>query len=338
MARATNAIVTQNGGKNLDTPKFSVAIRGNALQDLMKAALKDDEAVKRLTGTLISVVSTSEQLQNCVPSTIVAAALRGEGAGLILGHGYHIVPYGNTAVYITSYKGLIQLAIAGGDVEDIDVVAVREGEYIGRNRRTKRPEFDFSIYKTDEEEAQHPIIGYYAYVEKKDGYFRGEYMSMNAILDHDDYYSKSFSKDTYLKMVSGEMTADAVKSLKSKSPYYSEPEIMFGKTVLRKLLNSGYVILAASTNINKVLKTDDAVEAEMDAIASFDVVDVDSSTGEIRSESVQNVPETQESASTGSNAAKAEKPKKAAQKPVDAEYTEIGGGAEADALSGFFDD
>lgn len=338
MARATNAIVAQNGRKELDTPKFSVAIRGDAMQDLIRKSVRDEDSAKRLTGTLISVVSSSEQLQQCNPATIVAAALRGEGMGLTIGMGYYVVPFGNTAAFILGYKGEIQLALAGGDVADMDVVEVREGEYIGRNRKTKRPEFDFSIYKTDEEAEKHPIIGYYAYVEKKDGYFRGEYMSLNAILDHADTYSKSFSKADYLKMVSGEMTADGIKSLKSKSPYYSEPETMFKKTVMRRLLNSGYVILAASTNLKRALEVDDAAEAEMDAIASFDVVDVDSSTGEIRSESVQSAPEAPEIVNADGNTEKTEKPKKATQKPVDAEYTEIVDGAEANALSGFFDD
>lgn len=338
MARATNAIVAQNVGKSLDKPKFSTEICGEALQTLMKKSLRDDEAVKRLTGTLISAVASSEQLQSCVPATILAAALRGEGAGLILGIGYHIVPYGTTAVYITSYKGLIQLAIAGGDVKYIDVIAVREGEYIGRNSRTKRPEFDFSIYKDEEEEKQHDVIGYYAYIEKKDGYFRSEYMSLNAILDHADKYSKSFSKSEYLKMVNGQMTPDDAKRLKNKSPYYAEPEIMFGKTVMRKLLNSGYVILAASTKINKVLNMDDTVEAEMDAIASFDVVDVDSNTGEIRFESVQSVPETQETEKASSDTAKTAKSKEKAKSAVDADYTPVAEDTPDDVMNGFFGD
>ena len=71
---------------------------------------------------------------------------------------------------------------------------IREGEYVGRDRRTKRPEFDFSIYATDEEAEKHPIVGYYAYVEKRDGFFRSEYMSIGAILDHAEQYSKTFDK------------------------------------------------------------------------------------------------------------------------------------------------
>lgn len=338
MARANNSIVAANGNSMEKSPKFSVAIRGDAMQDLIRKSVRDEDSAKRLTGTLISVVSSSEQLQQCNPATIVAAALRGEGMGLTIGMGYYVVPFGNTATFILGYKGEIALALAGGDVADMDVVEVREGEYIGRNRKTKRPEFDFSIYKTDEEAAQHPIIGYYAYVEKKDGYFRGEYMSLNAILDHADTYSKSFSKDSYLKMVSGEMTADGVKSLRSKSPYYSEPETMFKKTVMRRLLNSGYVILAASTNLKRAMEVDDAAEAEMDAIASFDVVDVDSNTGEIRSESVQNAPETQEAEKVSNDTVKTAKSKEKTKSAVDADYTPVEENAPEDVMNSFFSD
>lgn len=334
MARANNAIVAQQGSRGNESAKFSVAIRGDAMQDLIRKSVRDEDSAKRFTGTLISAVSGSEQLKNCNPASIVAAALRGEGAGLMLGQGYYIVPYGDTAVYQIGYKGLIQLALSGGDVADMDVVEVRDGEYIGRNRKTKRPEFDFSKYATDEEAALHPVIGYYAYVEKKDGYFRAEYMSLNDILNHAAAYSKSFSKETYLRMVSGAMDADELKRTRKSSPYYSEPETMFKKTVMRRLLNSGYVFLAASTNISKAMADDYAAEADADAVASFDVVDVDSETGEIHSESVQVIPEDKDEPEASSDAAEKKTRKPKAQNIVDAEITSDS----ESAISGFFDE
>ena len=59
------------------------------------------------------------------------------------------------------------------------------------------------------------------------------------------------------------------------------------KTVIRRLLNSGYVQLRAITNIDTVLEREDEEAKDADALASFDVMNVDPSTGEIFEQSVQ---------------------------------------------------
>lgn len=179
------------------------------------------------------------------------------------------------------------MAMAGGDVADMDCVEIREREYVGRNRRTKRPEFDFSIYATDEEAEKHPIVGYYAYVEKRDGFFRSEYMSIGAILDHAEQYSKTFDRTKYRQLISGDLSPEEAERLKKKSPWYSATETMMKKTVIRRLLNSGYVQLRAITNIETVLTQEDEDAKDAEALASFDVMNVDPSTGEIREQSVQ---------------------------------------------------
>lgn len=81
-------------------PSFSLAVTSPSMQGMIKKALGSDAAAARVTSTLISAVNASDQLRACEPSTIVAAALRGEGMGLIYGHGYYVVPYGSVATYI----------------------------------------------------------------------------------------------------------------------------------------------------------------------------------------------------------------------------------------------
>lgn len=201
------------------------------------------------------------------------------------------------------------MAMAGGDVADMDCVEIREGEYVGRNRRTKRPEFDFSVYATDEEAEQHPIVGYYAYVEKRDGFFRSEYMSIGAILDHAEQYSKTFDRSKYRQLISGDLSPDEAERLKKKSPWYSSTETMMKKTVIRRLLNSGYVQLRAITNIETVLTQEDEDAKDAEALASFDVVNVDPGTGEIREQSVQVNPED-------ADASEAAQPETAEENPV----------------------
>lgn len=250
--RVKNSLTPQtaNVGKE---QSFAVAISDSTFQRLIAKSVPDAASVKRLTGALISIVSANEKLQQCSTMSIVAAALRGEGMGLTLGREYYVVPYGNMATYILGYKGLLALLIATGEVADTDCVEVRQGEYKGRDRRTKRPSFDFSVYETDEDAEKHPIIGYYAYVEMKSGYFRGEYMSVGDILDHAERYSKAFDRAQYNKLVAGELTPKDADALKSKSPWYGSTETMMRKTVIRKLLNSGYIRLSNSAELNNAL-------------------------------------------------------------------------------------
>ncbi len=201
-------------------PTFSMAITAPNTQQMISRALKNDKMAARFTSTLIGAVSASEALKACDPGTIIAAGLRGEGMGLIYGHGYYIVPYGSVATYLMSYKGYIQLAMSTGYYADIDCVEVREGELEGRSRRTGKPVINLAKYDTDEERESHKIIGYYAYFELKDGTFRYEYWSMDKLLKHADRYSPAFKLDKYNALVKGELDAKEQAKLLNGTPWY----------------------------------------------------------------------------------------------------------------------
>ena len=241
--KAQNSLVQKQEKKT-----FSSVISSDGAQKLIRASLKDDGSVKRFTGTLISVVNASEQLSACDPGSVISAALRGEGAGLIYGQGYYVVPYGKSATYITSYKGWIQLAIATGMYADIDVLDVREGERKGRDPRTGKPIIDMSVYDTDEEREQHPIVGIKAYFILKDGYYREEYWSMGEILNHANRYSQAFSRELYEKWQEGQpLTKDEQYKVANGSPWYTNTIRMAKKTVLKSLLTSGFAPLSNET-------------------------------------------------------------------------------------------
>lgn len=269
--------------KNNDKKPFSAVISGEGAQKLIRASLKDEASVKRFTGTLISVVNASEQLRNCDPGSIISAALRGEGAGLIYGQGYYVVPYGTSATYITSYKGWCQLAIATGLYADIDCIEVREGERRGRDKRTGKPIIDMSVYETDEERETHPIIGYKAYFELKDGYYREEYWTVDKILQHADRYSQAFSRNLYSRWQNGgDLTDKEQRTVTSGSPWYTSFDRMAKKTVLKSLLTSGFAPL---TNEVKSLLSNEPESGEAvlpdfgdDVIPDYTVVE---STGEV---------------------------------------------------------
>lgn len=250
--KASNTLAPQKKEKQT----FSMAVRGDALQGLIKASVPNAADASRLTGTLVSAVAASPQLQACNPASVVAAALRGEGMKLTYGQDYHLVPYGEKCQYIIGYKGLLHLLIATGEVADTNCITVREGEYKGRNKKTKRPEFDFSVYETAEEEEQHPILGWYFYVELRNGYTASEFMREGDVILHATRYSQTFDLETFQKLNRGEFNPQEAERIKQKSPWYGNFDIMARKTVIRKLLNSGFVPLANTADIRRALDTD----------------------------------------------------------------------------------
>lgn len=322
--RAQNTL-TQRAEKK----PFSAVISGEGAQKLIRASLKDDGSVKRFTGTLISVVNASEQLRNCEPGSIISAALRGEGAGLIYGQGYYVVPYGKTASYMTSYKGWVQLAIATGFYADIDAIEVRDGERKGRDPRTGKPVIDMSVYDTDEEREQHKVIGVKAYFELKDGFYREEYWTMGEILRHADRYSQAFSLELYNKWQSGEpLTKEEERTVTNGSPWYTATMKMAKKTVLKSLLTSGFAPLSneVKSMLDNEPESGEAVLPDFgsDAIPDYAVIET---TGEV----VDAPQEVDDDEDMSADMAEEEKPATASknghraknERTVDVEYDDI---------------
>lgn len=322
---------------------FSMAIRGDALQGLIKASVPNAADAARLTGTLISAVAANEQLKNCTPASIVAAALRGEGMKLTYGQDYHLVPYGDKCTYIIGYKGLLHLLISTGEVADTNCITVREGEYMGRNKRTKRPEFDFSVYETAEEEAEHPILGWYFYVELRNGYTASEYMREGDVILHATRYSKTFDLETFQKLNRGEFTPQEAERIREKSPWYGNFDLMARKTVIRKLLNSGFVPLANSADIRSALDADGdsgegtILSADILSGVGGDVIVVNEETGEVAdpSETPSDAPAApKEPSSEDKSADTQDKPKRG--RPAKSRLQDVEDGADDEAIDSFF--
>ena len=271
-------------------PTFSMAITAPNTQQMISRALKNDKMAARFTSTLIGAVSASEALKACDPGTIIAAGLRGEGMGLIYGHGYYIVPYNSVATYLMSYKGYIQLAMSTGYYADIDCVEVREGELEGRSRRTGKPVINLAKYDTDEERESHKVIGYYAYFELKDGTFRYDFWGMDKLLRHADRYSPAFKLEKYNALINGELDAKEQTKLLNGTPWYDVnggQDKMCRKTMIRQLLNSGYAPLSNEVRSyfnedsdDTVIAGGDGAEAEPVIPTTGHVVEDDTPTAE----------------------------------------------------------
>lgn len=236
--KATNSI-TNTTRKPLG---FTATIGTDAVQKMIMNSLKDPRRAASFTSTLISVVNGSTQLQSCTPASIISAALRGEAMNLSLALGqYSIVPYGQSANYQLSYKGLAQLATRSGQYKDFGVYDVRQGEYKGSDMRTRQPIIE---WKDEDEREKLPLIGFYGFYELQNGFFKSIYWSHDKILNHANRYSKAFSKAKYEALLNGELDKKEADKLRFGSPWYDDPLSeahmkMCKKTVLIQMLGDG---------------------------------------------------------------------------------------------------
>ena len=292
--RGTNQIQTASANAQMQNkPRgFSSIITMPSNKTMIEKCIGDPARAASFISTLISVVNSNKQLRECRPETIISAALRGEiGMGLSLTLGeYGIVPYGDIATFQLQAKGLQRLAIRSGAYSAIDFFDVREGEYEGRDPRTREPKFNW--IEDEDEREKLPIVGYYGFYKlnaEHNGFFRCIYWTHNQILKHADKYSKAFSLKKYNALLSGEMSADEAKRLQSGSPWYAAPDEMAHqkmciKTIAKQLLGDGL----APKEIIQAIAKDNAQEGSESPVIYGDSFDtfaapttVDESTGEI---------------------------------------------------------
>ena len=223
-------------------PKFSVALQTDAYKNLINNTLGDPDRAKRFVASISSAVATNPALQECDAGTVLSGALLGEALNLspspVLGQ-FYLVPFKNTkkgtidAQFILGAKGYVQLAIRSGQYKDIDYIEVREGEYKGRNKQNGKQEFEF--IEDEEERLSRPVIGYMAYFELLNGFYKQIYWSKEKVLNHADKYSKAFNLADYKKLQAGQIPEDEL--WKYSSYWYKDLDGMAFKTLLRQLIS-----------------------------------------------------------------------------------------------------
>ena len=109
-------------------PKFSMVIKSDTYQNLIKQTLGNPKKAERYTAAIMSAVATNPQLQNCEAKTILSGSLLAESLNLAhspqLGQ-YYLVPFKVKAkngipehfdaTFILGYKGYLQLAVRSGN-------------------------------------------------------------------------------------------------------------------------------------------------------------------------------------------------------------------------------
>lgn len=276
--RATNSITQQAQRQRVG---FTATISADSVQRMINTALKDPRRAASFTSTLISLVNSNKKLQECEPASVISAALRGEAMNLSLAlQQYSVVPYGSSANFQLSYKGLQQLATRSGQYKILPFVDdVREGEYLGRDPITRQPSFNW----IDDDVARDklPIVGYYGYYELMNGATRRLYWTYDKILNHANRYSKAFDKGKYERLLAGKLSKEDIKSvtrswdrngltdaeaaarIREGSPWYDDPTSeahmkMCKKTVLIQMLGDG--IAPLSLEMATAIKEDQMAE------------------------------------------------------------------------------
>lgn len=283
-------------------PKFSMVIKSDTYQNLIKQTLGNPKKAERYTAAIMSAVATNPQLQNCEAKTILSGSLLAESLNLAhspqLGQ-YYLVPFKVKAkngipehfdaTFILGYKGYLQLAIRSGNYKKINVMEIKEGELVSYNPFDEDIVLN-PIQDVDEREKT-PTIGYYAMFEYTNGFKKVIYWSKAQMLAHADRYSPAFNKASYEKLLNGEIPDRDL--WKYSSFWYKDFDSMAKKTLIRQLISKWGVM---STEMVQAIDTDNSVikidkgnftaipESENlfdDNSDTVETLEVDTETGEV---------------------------------------------------------
>lgn len=244
---------------NINAPSVKpTTISGYLAQDKIKTWINgmigSEKEAQKFISSIISATSTQPQLQACDPTTVVSSALLANALDLSLspqlGLAY-MVPFEDTknnrtvATFILGYKGYIQLAIRSGKYRKINVVAIKDGEFVSYNPLTE--ELDVNLIADDEQREKAVTVGYYAYFELVNGFTKSLYWSKKKMLIHADKYSKAFSVEAkkgkqpkYDRVSFADFEAGKVPEAemwKYSSFWYKDFDGMAYKTMLRQLIS-----------------------------------------------------------------------------------------------------
>lgn len=218
---------------------------------------------------LTALVANSAQLQECVPLTVMFAALKATALNLPLENSLgmaYCIPYRDNKKNITvaqfqiGYKGYKQLALRSGMFSIIpNATDVKEGELKYRNRLTSECHFEF--IDDDVERAKKKTIGYASYFRLLNGAESTYYMSVEEMEAHALRYSQTYrSKTDYIK---------------KSSKWTTDFDDMAKKTVIKLNLSKNAPL---SVEMQDAIRADQSVQYEAN---KYEYIDNDNSTQQI---------------------------------------------------------
>lgn len=204
---------------------------------------------------LTALVANNAQLQECVPLTVMFAALKATALNLPLENSLgmaYCIPYKNNkdnttvAQFQLGYKGFKQLALRSGQFSVIpNATDIKEGELKSRNRLTGECVFEF--IEDDTKRAKAKTIGYASYFKLLNGAESTFYMSIEEMEAHALRYSQTYrSKTDYIK---------------KSSKWTTDFDDMAKKTVIKLNLSRNAPL---SVEMQDAIKADQSVMYEAD--------------------------------------------------------------------------
>lgn len=256
-------------------PKFSVALQSDAYKKLINNTLGDKQRALNFIANISTAVSQNPALQECTNASIISAGLMAETLGLsmspTLGQSY-LVPFNNTkqnckqAQFQLGYKGYIQLAMRSGQYKKLNVVVIKEGEFVSYDPLTE--DLIVNIDYDDIDRDQKPTVGYYAMFEYLNGFKKSIYWSKNRMLAHAKKYSTAYKRD--------------LEKGWKMSFWSTDFDSMALKTMLRQLISKWGVM---SIELQKAYVSDMGVLNEKEEVEYVDnikeEVEADANTGEV---------------------------------------------------------
>lgn len=265
---------------------FSAFMTSNAVSNKINQIIGDENSGKRFISGIVSAVSVNPQLAECENNTILSGALLGESLNLSpspqLGL-YYLVPFkdrerGMVATFQLGWKGYYQLALRSGYYKKLNVIEIKEGEFISWNPLEE--ELKVNIVEDEEKREKLPTIGYYAFYEYLNGFRKAMYWTKKKMESHAKQYSQGYR---------GDLTKGTKYTFWSK-----DFDSMAKKTMLRQLI-SKYGIMStelekAFTNDMSLIKEDGSneyVDNEPEIVTN--VVDIQENKEETSTEEIQNL-------------------------------------------------
>lgn len=239
-----------------EKPKFSVAIKQDSYKNLINNTLGDKELAREFVANISGVVSNNYALQKCDAGSIISAGLTASSLKLpltaTLGFCY-VIPYGSKAQFQIGRKGLVQLAIRSGQYSSIGCDVIKDGEYIGRDKLTGEPLFNFR----DNIDVNAKTIGYYAYLKLVNGFTKVIYWSVEKCQEHAKKYSKSYGNGS------------------ATDNWTTQFDTMALKTVLKQLISKWGIM---SVDLQNAITKDQAVikdDGTTEYVDNDDSIDID---------------------------------------------------------------
>ena len=203
------------------------------------------ESKNTFLASLMDLYTSDSVLMACDPVQVMQEAMKAAALRLpiskALGFAY-IVPFKDASgtpipTFIMGYRGYIQLAMRTGQYKSINADCVYEGEMVHYNRVTGE-------MKITGEATSDKAIGYFAYFEMLNGFYKAIFWTRERVTEHAKKKSKSWKRQN--------------------SPWHTDFDAMACKTMLRQIL-SKYGFMSVEFMNALAQDVDDEVSNEVKA-------------------------------------------------------------------------